>query len=308
MATGIVDLHMLVDVEDLDTVLAETRLIMEHCFPERPFNLFDRCFEDTVRLFLGKQYGYQPCKTEYHDLRHTLEVLLATARLIHAAILDGSEISPRGAELALNASLMHDVGYIQKAGEKGTGGQYTLVHVERSVDFFEEYGQKLLLPEDDIEAGCCMIMATSLALDPDTIRYRDNETELLAKIVASADLLGQMADRLYLEKLLFLYREFLEAGVLAYPHEFDLLNQTRAFYATVRRRLDENLGSLDRSLFLHFQERWQLDRDLYSDSIALNLQFLDNLIENHKDDYREKLKRGGIVDRIIRSEGANLPS
>jgi hypothetical protein len=304
MASGIVDLHMLVNVEDLDAVLAEARLIMELSFPGRPIALVERCFEDTVRLFHGRYDGYQPCKTEYHDLRHTLEVLLATARMIHATALDGRPISPHGAELALLAALMHDVGYIQKTGEKGSGGQHTLVHVERSAAFFEQYGQKLDLSKDDVEACCCMITTTSLAIDPGTIFYRDPETELLAKIVASSDLLGQLADRLYLEKLLFLYREFREAGVLAYPNEFDLLNQTRSFYTTVRGRLDEKLGSLDQTLYLHFWKRWRLPRNLYSDAIALNLQYLDLIIENHQEDYREKLKRGGIVDRIVRSEGS----
>ena len=304
MATVTVDLQMLVDTENLDAVQAETRLIMELAFPGRPIPLFDRCFEDTVRLFRGRYEGYQSCKTEYHDLRHTLEVLLATARMIHAATLDGKSISPQLAELSLISSLMHDVGYIQKTGEKGTGGQYTLVHVERSAAFFELYGQNLGLAGADIEACCCMITATSLAIDPAAIRYRDPETELLAKIVASADLLGQMADRLYLEKLLFLYREFREAGMLAYPKEFDLLNQTRAFYTTVRRRLDEKLGSLDQTLYLHFRERWRMDRNLYSDAIALNLQYLDDIIENHQEDYRNKLKRGGVVDRIVSSEGS----
>lgn len=297
-----ISLHKLVDSQSIDAVLAETRRIMTLACPGRPIPHFERCFEDTVRLFLGRYDGYQSCKTEYHDLRHTMEVLLATARMLHATILSGRTISPQGAELALIASLMHDIGYIQKSGDKGTGGQYTLVHVERSAAFFETYGEELGLAESDVEACCCMIMATSLALNPDSISYPDPETELLAKLVGSADLLGQLADRLYLEKLLFLYREFREAGVLAYSHEFDLLNKTRTFYGTVRRRLDENLGSLDKSLYLHFRERWLIDGDLYSQAIALNLQYLDVIIENHHDDYRQKLKRGGVVNRIMKSE------
>jgi len=297
-------LHMLIDAESLDAVLDETKLIMDLSFPGKPVHHFECCFADTVRLFLGRYDGYQSCKTEYHDIRHTLEVLLATVRMIHATILDGRTISLKGAELALMAALMHDIGYIPEESDHGGGGQYTLVHVERSAAFFEHYGLKMGLAREDVDACCCMITATSLSIDPQSICFRDPETELLAKLVASADLLGQLADRLYLEKLLFLYKEFREAGVLAYPHEFDLLNQTRSFYATVRQRLDETLGSLDQPLALHFRERWQMDRNLYSEAISLNLQYLDIIIEKHKDDYRDKLKRGGIVDRIIRSEGS----
>lgn len=302
MPKPLVDLHTLLEIDFDDEVCAEVRLIYGLCFPGVTAALFERCFVDTIRLFSGRQEGYQPCRTEYHDLRHTMEVLLATARMIHAAILSGRTLSPQLAEFALMAALMHDTGYIQREGETGTGGQYTLVHVERSADFFDNYGMALGLSEADRQRCCCMITATSLAVDPDALCYPDAETELAAKLVASADLLGQIADRIYLEKLLFLYQEFREAGVMAYANELDLLTQTCSFYKMVRQRLDHKLGGLDSSLLLHFRERWQIDRDLYADSIALNLQYLDKLVCEYREEYRNMLKRGGIVEKIMKAE------
>ncbi len=304
MQKQLADLHLLLEVESSDEVREEVRFLHRLSFPSMGSHLFDRCFDDTIRLFNGRYDGYQSCKTEYHDLRHTLEVLLATSRMIHSTILSGRPIPPHIAELSLLAALMHDIGYIQREGENGTGGQHTLVHVERSADFFEHYGESLGLTVQDNKRCCCMIMATSLAINPDSISYPDEDTELAAKLVATADLLGQLADRIYLEKLLFLYQEFREAGVMAYANELDLLTQTCAFYKMVRKRLDENLGKLDRTLLLHFRERWDIDRDLYRESIALNLQYLDRLAGEHREDYRNKLKRGGIVERIMRAEAA----
>jgi hypothetical protein len=207
-----------------------------------------------------------------------------------------------GFEVVLITALMHDIGYIQEVGDEGTGGKYTLVHVERSANFFESYGRRLGLSEDAVAQGCCMITTTSLAISISSICYPDEETELLSKLLATADLLGQLADRLYLEKLLFLFDEFYEAGVAGLTHEFDLINQTRNFYVMVRRRLDEDLGDLGSILNLHFRERWQIDKNLYEESIILNLQYLEIVIKEQKDNFRSKLKRGGIVERFIRSD------
>jgi len=291
-------LHRLVDIDSVEAVHNEIRTLNELCFPGREMPLFERCLEDTLRLFRGEYKGYQPCKTKYHDLRHTLDVLLATSRLIHACLISGRSISSRGAERALIASLMHDTGYIQEEGEGGTGGQHTLTHVERSVIFMDRYGPVLGLSDSAINNCRCMITATSLTIPFDSIRFASEETELLAKVVGSADLMGQMADRLYLEKLLCLFKEFEEAGIFGIAHEFELLCQTKSFYTLVMRRLEGPLGALHQTSRLHFRERWQLDRDIYRESIEINMEYLEVLIHEHKEDYRSNLKRGGIVENL----------
>lgn len=300
MPSDAIQLQKLVDIDSVEAVRNEIHALNELCFPGRAMPLFGTCFDDTLRLFHGEYPGYQPCKTKYHDLRHTLETVLAAARLIHACVAGGRPISPHGAERALIAALMHDAGYILEEGESGTGGQHTLVHVERSADFMECYGTSLGLSNRDIDDCCCMITATSLAIPVDSISFFDDETELLAKIVGSADLLGQLSDRIYLEKLLYLYMEFEEAGISAISHEFELLCQTKSFFDLVMRRLEENLGALYTMMHLHFRERWQIDKDLYMESIKANMEYLEVVICEHKDDYRSKLKRGGIVERLTK--------
>jgi HD superfamily phosphodiesterase len=303
MKKYIADLHLLLEGDSIEEIRDEVKRIYGLCFPDSATPRFDRCFDDTIRLFTGQYEGYQACKTEYHDLRHTMEVLLATARMIHATILDGTAITAHLAELSLLAALMHDIGYIQPEGENGTGGQYTLVHVERSAEFFAWYGETLGLGADDIARCCCIIMTTSLSIALGSINFPDKETELGAKLVASADLIGQLADRIYLEKLLFLYQEFREAGVMEFENELDMLTNTCSFYSMVRQRIDEQFDGLDRSLPLHFKVRWGMERNLYAESIALNLQYLDQLVNEFRDEYRKRLKRGGIVERILRTEG-----
>lgn len=297
-----ISLHNLIDIDSADAVRNEVRLLTGLFLPDTRMPLFERCFHDVIRLFTGTFEGYQPCSTQYHDLRHTMDVLLATARLLHSFFLSGRSITAQGAEVVLIAALMHDIGYIQENGDDGTGGKYTLVHVERSASFFNSYARGLGLSDDAVAKGCCMITSTSLAIPISSIDYPDEETELLSKLLATADLLGQLADRLYLEKLLFLFDEFQEAGVTGLTHEFDLINQTRDFYVMVRRRLDEDLGGLGSILQMHFRERWQTDKNLYEESIISNLQYLDVVINEQKNNFLSKLKRGGIVERLIRTD------
>ena len=63
--------------------------------------------------------------------------------------------------------------------------------------------------------------------------------------MGSADLLAQLADRLYLEKLLLLFMEFEEARLPEFETALELLQKTADFYDSVaRKRLDEQLGGV----------------------------------------------------------------
>ena len=100
-----------------------------------------------VKLFRGNYPGYQKCNTWYHDLKHTTDCLLAMARLLHGASLNGLPLPDRDVVLGLTAALFHDTGYIQAEDDlEGTGAKYTLVHVERSVAFMEKYFARPAFP------------------------------------------------------------------------------------------------------------------------------------------------------------------
>ena len=122
----------------------------------------------------------------------------------------------------------------------------------------------------------------------------------------AADLLAQMADRTYLEKLPLLYREFVEAGVAEFASELDLLSKTNDFYSSLARpRLQEDLDNVQRGLRSHFRVRWGIDRDLYAEAIDSNLSYLKKLLGECGETYAcylENLNRGGITDRISKDD------
>jgi hypothetical protein len=223
------------------------------------------------------------------------------ARLIHGAVLDGETFTDRHIVLGLTTVLLHDTGYIQDEYDmEGTGSKYTAIHVQRSIDFLERHGLEFELSYEEITKGHSIILCTDLAVDISTIAFTSPKVELLGKMLGSADLLAQMADRTYLEKLLFLYYEFKEAGFGDYESELDLLRKTIAFYDFIAQRLKTALGATDRFMNSHFASRWEIHVNLYHVAIERQRAYLRQILEIPDSDPRDHLKRDGIVDKIRR--------
>ncbi|MEW5773430.1 MAG: HD domain-containing protein [Thermodesulfobacteriota bacterium] len=287
-----------VDTSDPQCVLAEVKATARLAHPDLDLKILAAALEDAERLFAGRYPGYRRSNTKYHDLKHTLEVMLATARLLHGAHAAGRRVSPRTMRLGLLAALFHDVGLIQTEDDTvGTGAKYTIGHEKRSVNFVERYLREHAFPEDEIRDIGNIIAGTNLSQKFHEIAFGQDELLLAGQIVAAADLLAQMADREYLEKLLLLYLEFQEAG-LPYDSMFDLLQRTHGFYAMATDRQERILGGVYALMAPHFAARWDLPRDLYSESIAQNMSYLKDVLELGPENYMSKLKRGGIVQRL----------
>lgn len=214
--------------------------------------------------------------------------------------MTGRAVDPGFLLLGLICSLFHDVGLIQKQEEReGTGARFTLGHEERSILFVRSYFREHDLPAALSEDCAQIIGCTIVALDPSEIYFRSQESELIGQILGSADLIAQMADRLYLEKLLYLYREFQEGGVPGFSSEFDLLRKTQSFYENVsRRRLEEGLGNVCACMRLHFRDRFGEDRDFYQEGIDKNIRYLQETVLQYETDYRCMLRRAGIVEDL----------
>ncbi len=297
-------LSELVPMESPTAVLNEVQIILGLTSPDFDTAPVVEAFNMTVRLYQGKYPGYKACNTKYHDLRHTTDTFLAMARLIHGAVLDGETFTDRHIILVLITALLHDAGYIQEEHDiEGTGAKHTADHVLRSIDFLNLVGPELGLSDEEIDAGRDMILCTDLAVDISTILFSTAKIELLGKMLAAADLLAQMADRTYLEKLLFLYREFREAKVGDYESEVDLLRKTVGFYDFIAHRLETMLDATDRFMNSHFDSRWKINTNLYQKAIEKQRNYLRQILESPNSDPRDNLKRGGIVENVRKKYG-----
>lgn len=288
----------LVEMKNPLLVLKEVKHIVSEMFPGFNFEPLDAVFKDTVRLFRGDYPGFQPCNTEYHDLKHTTDTLLAMTRLIHGGALNGLHFSKKGVLLGLISALLHDSGYILTLGESGFGAQYTLTHIDRSIHFLRRYFLEGGYSNKDMDACDVILKCTGLNVSIPQIHFLSPENEILGKMLGTADLLGQMADRNYLEKLPFLYREFKQAGIEGLGTELDFLDNTPGFYEITCERLTHDLGGVAVYMRDHFRARWNADEDLYMMAIEKNIEYLKFILKNHREDAHAQLKRGGQMLKL----------
>jgi hypothetical protein len=294
----------LLDHGKAPSVLAFVRGLFRAYYPAHAFGPVERVFARVGDLYAGRYPGYRGCNTEYHDYCHALEVFSTTARLLDGRNLGGEPEDSGEAALLLVAALLHDSGYIQSEGDlRGTGAKYTSVHVDRSAAFAVAEARPLGLSTEEAEKVARLILGTDMARAWESITYTGEAERARAAILAAADLLGQMGDRAYLEKLLFLYYEYREAGVGDYQTAFDILRKTLGFYEIVKKRLDGSLGSTAPFARAHFASRYGVDRDLYREAIERQMEYLGGIIEDDSTNFRKKLKRMDI-EALERERGA----
>jgi hypothetical protein len=291
-----VQLSYLVDPHDHDGVLEEIlRIHGYHYLPESTFRI-QLAYQQARSLFAGEFPGYRACLAEYHDFSHTMQVVLACARLLDGYNLSrpGGASMPEGlaAELLL-AAFLHDTGYIQEEWDtQGTGAKYSSEHEERSVAFLKRHAEVFEIEPQELPPMTRFIQSTDLKLEIESLPFASEQERDGGSMLASADIMGQMADREYLEKLLFLYYEFREAGVPGYETEFDVLRRTRTFYEVVKRRLRERYRHMYELAHLHFRERYGVNENLYVVAIDRQMSYLDRIMADSSTNFRHKLRRG----------------
>lgn len=292
----------LVQSDSLPAVIEEVRHVTMLMSPDIDFSMVMAAFTMTVDLYEGRFSGYQACNTEYHDLRHTTDTLLAMARLMHGAILSGRKFADRQILLALISALLHDCGYIlEDSDNEGTGAKYTALHVDRSMAFLGRFGEKLNLRPQEIVDGQQIILCTDLAVDISAIHFSSPQIALIGKMLGVADLFAQMADRTYLEKLTHLYKEFKEGQIGDYTSEIDLFQKTVGFYDFIEARIRDTLDGTDRFMHAHFKKRWNIDADLYYRSISNQKMYLKTILSDSDTfDPRTLLKRKQMKSRSHR--------
>ena len=280
-----------VNVEVADDVRDAVLDIYAARYPGEDLAPLRRAFADMKALFTGHYPGYLACDTLYHDLRHTLDMTLATARLIdgHDRVCAAADrFGARRAMFGVMVALLHDSGYIRRNSEAGVenGAVFTKVHVSRSAAFLLSYLPTIgFAAEADTAAR--LTHFTGYELDFEKIELKNANDRLLGCIVGTSDLIAQMADRQYIEKCRdFLYWEFVWAGIaretqpdgraiVRYASPTDLVIKTPGFYQYLARpRIEKRLQGVDRYAEAHLD-----GRNLYQEEIARNMQFLHETIE-----------------------------
>ncbi len=292
------EIDALFNNDDPATVWSKTIEIVRHISPQYDFALVQSVYDDVMRLFRGENPDYGAIKTLYHDMSHTLEVFLCGVRLMHGVHASGDRLTDEEITPIMLAILLHDVGYAQRRGEeRGTGAQFTQTHVQRGIEFMQRYFAEHNLAPGIAVTVTAMIQGTEHNRPFSRIAFDDDRSRMLARIVATADITGQMADRIYLEKLLFLYLEFREANFGSYQSMYDLLCQTNRFYEMTREKLDEALGGVYKKFEFHFKDMMGVSSNFYLEAIEKNMAYLSRIVASNEAELFSMLKRNGVVEK-----------
>jgi hypothetical protein len=215
-----------VDTRDPMAVENEVLSIYTGLFPRGERAFVPRAFQWAAECFSGRYQDYGPIDARYHDFEHTLQGTLCLARLLQGRHAAGAVpvLTVKELELGLLAILFHDTGYLKRRDDAGgTGAKYTAAHVMRSTAFTEAFLAAKGFSDADVLAVQNMINCTGINVDLQAIRFQSERERTVAFALGTADLLGQMAARDYVEKLPVLFQEFAEAA------RFDAANLPRSF-------------------------------------------------------------------------------
>lgn len=249
-----------VDTTDIEAVCAESDRIYRSIYTDADPEFMPRAGRWFQMVFGGEYRDYQPIDAPYHDREHTMQGLLCLVRLLHGRHNAGAEpaVPRRLFELGVVAILLHDTGYLKRAGDtKGTGAKYTLVHVDRSREFADSFLREQGYAPPDVETVTNMIQGTSMNAAPVEIPFATSIERVVGAALATADLMGQMSARDYVERLPQLYAEFTEtcryfgkrAHRLRYAGPEALIANTPTFWRSyVRPKLEHGCQGMYRYL------------------------------------------------------------
>ncbi len=286
------DVTNTVQVSSAPAVRRAVEDLFASTWPGHSFPVFATVFQDFERMFTGRMPGYFGVDTVYHDQQHTLDITLAAARLICGYEVQAAPHDRLGVERAtvgIIIALFHDVGYLRKISEhqQSNGAEFTSVHVSRGAAFLEDYLPKIELTSW-VPVATQIIHYTGYERPFDKIFAPDPRDHKLGHLIGTADLMGQMADRCYLEKCRDrLYAEFVLGGValpvsengnvaVRYASGLDLLRQTPQFMAVMReKRLEGEFKQAYKYLEVLFG-----GRNPYIESIDRNVEFLTQILRS----------------------------
>jgi hypothetical protein len=257
-----------------------------------PSRLKELC-ADMVELYQGNWPTREACQVGYHTIEHAFDVALAAARMIAGWNKVNPERKiPEDFFLGgMAAALFHDAGYLKDKGDtEGRGGKFTFGHVERSAELARRYLAGHQWPPRLTGLAPQIIAITEFNDEPRLAgMFAEPAAETVARMVATADLVAQMADVDYLQSIRDLFEEFQEAyefegrdalqqrGIHVFGSLQEILDGTIPFYENFVLPRLQQLGRMDQYLIAFFDE----GRNPYLENIAANLsgQLLDKRVQ-----------------------------
>ncbi|MEC4892417.1 MAG: metal-dependent phosphohydrolase [Oscillatoria sp. PMC 1051.18] len=237
---------------------------------------------EVAEITLGK---ISQSDAPYHDVEHTVLVALAGQEILRGKQRREASVSCEDWFHCIAALLCHDIGYVRgvcrqdepnkrlyvtgRDEEKiflplsATDASLTACHVDRGKLFVEENlaGHRLInIPKLKHNIELTRFPVPTSEEHQDTVNY--------AGLARAADLIGQLADPRYLDKMPALFQEFVETGAdkcLGYKNPSDLrAGYPNFFWNVVYRYIKDGLEHLQET-----REGRQILADLYGNVLIV---------------------------------------
>ena len=281
------DVTKSIQVSDPEAVKSEVLSIFSLGCPNIDAIAVEKAFDLFTKLYNGTLPGYLPCDALYHDIQHSLDITLTTARLLRGYQKVHGALNEDHILLGIVTALFHDAGYVRESdnGSIINGAEYTRIHVSRGADFMLKNLPAIGL-EEIAKRAAQIVHLTGYEITPELIQPDIPLDRLIGDMVATADLITQMADRCYLEKcrdrlfpelaLAAKTDQHNESPLPIYQTAQQLLFNTPEFYRLhVRKRLEFHFKSVFRYASAYFN-----GPNYYMLGIENNVKYLERLIDN----------------------------
>jgi hypothetical protein len=269
-------------------------IVIDH-FVDLIAKTFSKAFPqaDSARVCVLEQSARMALETlnnsdcAYHDMDHTVMVTDVGLTILWGRQMTQGDVTADDWLHAVLAMLHHDIGFVRGILRGDRGSRYVVnefgdtitpppgatdaymapYHVTRGCLFVRErFSNEAVV---DVNTVIQHIEMTRFPVPPDPFYQRVAE---FGGLVRAADLIGQMADPLYIQKLPKLYMEFAEIGEaerLGYHNPGDIRSRyPNFFFAKVRPYISEGLRFLRKtqqgqlwvaSLFNHLYSEQQFE-------------------------------------------------
>jgi len=259
--------------------------VVQQISPDLDVQLIREIHKEVTGYFDGNHPAFKRNVLPYHNLKHTIQVVLASVRLFHGLHCNSVTFSTDTLLKGILAAYFHDTGMLElEDDETGSAAEFIANHEARSVEFLQKYCRDRNF-SNDVSKDCSLIIQyTILDLDPATLEFHSHEIQIAGQVVGSADILAQMADRYYLECLPLLFSELKTGRINTHDSALELMVHTANFYHNVvLKRLVTTFSNTSRFMQTHFRERHMIDRNLYKENIDKNIRYLKLIVDKCHD-------------------------
>ena len=281
-----IQMSQLVDMKNLPAVLEEVKNNFIHHYPVESFPVVRSLFNKLHRYCSENPSDGLGCPLDFSQAGG---IMLAFSRIFDGYNIENGVVCEEAVILGLIASILCSQGvysYLEEAENRSEPA----IHIEEMKKSVQEVFDKYEITKENFETVKKMITCACINYDLKDVTFDSEAEKTVALMVASADILGRMSSRNYLEKLLNYYDSVKED-----IDEFSrlmLLKQNIQYYRNViTKRLEDDLMGLYKLCEVHFERRYDIGYNMYIEAIDRQIEYLEDVLQQGPESYRAHFKR-----------------